>query len=171
MEILVLILAVGLLMKGKGGSGSRRPKIKPQPGPGNKGDIWAPPGGDVVVPEDFDFGGNQIYLDPECEYVIEGNLFWPTDAFGIDAEQAPTVTATLNVSPTNTIVGWLDYMIDVQGITDPYQIAAALVAELAPLCADVDESQWSDGFFAWHSSFVDRVTVYLEDQIDFGGQE
>ena len=180
MEIIIfgLVLALAFGSKGGGGGlfgggggggsggGGGGGRVDPKQGPGGKGTIWSLPGANI--PANFDFGGNGLYIDPNCEFVIEGNLFWPT-GFSAGAEEAPTLTATLNIAPDNSVLGFLDYLIDSQGIRDPYQIGQIVLEEMAPMCAAAPDSTWSPGFASWYQSFVERVSDYIDNQFGFGG--
>jgi hypothetical protein len=170
-----------LLLTGFGGKSvpGQQPDYpgKPKVGPG---DSWT--WGSVPVDDPtlgFDFAGNGIFFgqgtsaaySAGCDWVIEGNLFWPKPNTTGDFIEAPTVAEALAI-PGNTIGGWLDYMILTAGVTDPIAIAQQFITETAPFCWDVVD-QWPESMLNWYENFVSRVTDYVEaweGSIDFGGR-
>lgn len=59
-----------------------RPKIPPQSGPGGS-KAWTPKDASEVFGDErvdvIDLEGASIYIDPDCNFVIEGALFFPED--------------------------------------------------------------------------------------------
>ena len=148
--------------------------VKPfMPGPGGKGKVYVKGGGKgtlpTKLPEGFDFGGNGLYVSVDCDYVIEGNLFWPTGS--LSAVEAPTLEAVLAVSRDNTVVGYLDYLIDTLGYRQPEQVAWKILEEASPMCASVDPAQWGEGLQAWYETFVARVSDYMEEATLLAGDD
>jgi hypothetical protein len=147
------------------------------PGPNNKGKVFGgnekrrrrrgggggteplelPPG----LPADFDFAGNKIWISPDCEYVVEGNLFWPVPGEMINAEEAETLDAVLAIE-RNSVIGYVDALI-ARDYTDPAVVAQQILQEVSPLCADLDPAMWGDGLRAWYENFVERLIPYLEE--------
>lgn len=169
----ILLLAVALF-SGSASADDRknRPKVDPKPGPGGGGKVWRLPGsGGGALPsvEEFDYAGNGLFIDPDCQYAIEGNRFWPSAEFGLNAIEAPSLAQTLSI-PDNSVVGFIDYLINVEGFQQPYDVAGRILAEAAPMCASLPDDQWGDGLFAWYGSLVERITRYMEETIDFGGE-
>lgn len=153
---------------GKGGGGGSKPK--PKKGPGGS-TVWGTPPGNTL-PEGFDPGGNGLYIDPECDFVIEGNLFWPTGSQATCIE-AESLEQTLAADPENNVCGFLDYLLGTEGLQQPEDIAWRILEEASPWCASADPSMWGLGLQAWYESFVERVVAYVDEYggIDFGGDE
>lgn len=160
---------------GNGGGGT-----KPHRGPDGRGHAWTNdeiwndikdakklPDGSV-----FDYGGNGFYIDPDCGWVIEGDRFWPeSQDFSYQAVERPSLEATLAHSRTNSVIGFVDYLMNQEGMDDPVEIVWRVLEEAAPLCADVDPSQWGGAMRYWFDDFLKRVTRYVEtgDTIPLGG--
>jgi hypothetical protein len=138
---------------------------KPKKGPGGSS-TW----GDVPSPSalpDFDFAGNGIYISADCEYVIEGNQFWGARR----AEEFPTVLETLMApgdDPKNSIQGWIDYLLNQEGVTDPQVIVERFMREVSPFCWDVahssgefDPETWGVGMRNWFENFFARVMDHV----------
>ena len=125
------------------------------------GRIWSKDG--AAAFEAFDFEGNGIAIDTDCERVAEGRHFFPFDwsTLNTRAEEAPTLDATLNVARDNTALGFIDYLTDTEGVGDPLVIAARILDEVSPQCASVPEAQWSPQLSAWYSSLIKRITDYV----------
>ena len=168
-----LLLARSSLAKGGGGSGGGGAGggggggLKPSKGPGGKGKVWSS-SGSVVFPQGFDFAGNGLYIDPTCDFVIEGNLFWPTSS-QLDCVEAASLQGVLSI-PGNSVCGFLDYLIDTEGLQQPGEIAFRILQEASPQCASVGSDMWGPGLSAWYENFLDRVIDYTESFLDFGGE-
>jgi hypothetical protein len=123
-------------------------------------------------PAQFDYGGNGLWIDPECGFVIEGDKFWPrVDQFHIVQISAPTLAATLALREDNTVLGFIDYLVDEEGVTDPIAIVWRVLDEAAPMCGQVDPSQWGEALRIWFNDFLERVTAYVtQGEIEFGGE-
>jgi hypothetical protein len=168
-----VVLGIGALWV----RGANAEQIDPYvPGPGGKGKIYGgntkrrrgrgkaggepleiPPG----LPADFDFGGNKIWVSADCEFVVEGNLFWPTPGEMINAEEAETLEAVLAIEG-NSVIGYVDVLI-ARDYTDPAVVAQQILQEVSPLCADLDPAMWGEGLLAWYENFVERLIPYLEE--------
>ena len=174
-----------LLLAGWGGRAppGQKPDYPGKPKVGPKGSWgWGNvPADSSGLLEGFDPGCNKILFSPDCDWVIEGNRFWQ-DGRGLEFPYAvsyPTVDQTLSYVPpgsdddcVNGIEGWIDYLMDVEGIEDPIVIVQRFMQEVAPFCWDVDPSFWGEGLLAWYNNFLARVTDYVESVvggIDFGG--
>ena len=175
---LVLLFLTGGKKNGttpsNGGSATDVPGRKP--GPSGRGDVWRIDADvpNLPAPAAFDYAGNGLYIDPDCQFVIEGDLFWPDPrAFVVVSEQAPTLEETLNLRDDNTVIGYVDYLVDELGITDPVEIVWRIVAEASPLCADANpETDWGEAMRIWFNDFLARITHYLDEgTIPFGGGE
>jgi hypothetical protein len=143
------------------------------PGPDGRGHVWADPADTPRLPsaQQFDYDANGLWIDPECGFVLEGDHFWPeSDAFVWESVEASSLDATLAVSRTNTVIGYLDYLTG-HGYSDPVEIAYMILGEAAPLCADVPAEEWGEPMRRWFTNFLDRVTHYIEtgDNLPLGG--
>lgn len=142
------------------------------------GTVWSDPNKDNPASGGpaggFDFKSNKIWISPNCDEVWEGNLFWD------DSEVAPfeTVQETLayneNTQSPNSILGFVAYLIDDEGITQPNDIAWRVVEELSPMCVAVDDpnKSWGPGLLNWYNNFLDRLIPWIEGYtggIEFGG--
>lgn len=181
-----LALGIGILLllflSGKGGGsdstngGALPPSTTDVPGrtkgPGGRGDVWRDPKDVSRLPSSgqFDYSGNGLWIDPECGFVVEGDLFWPDpDAFVRVMEPAPTLEATLSLRDDNTALGFVNYLVEQEGVRDPVDIVWRIVDEAAPMCGQVDPEQWGEAMRIWFNDFLDRVTTYLEEEeIPFG---
>lgn len=125
------------------------------------GRIWSTDGPSAF--EGFDFGGNGISIDTDCERVAEGKHFFPFDwsTANTRAEEAPTLDATLSIGRDNTAIGFVDYLVETEGVGDPLVIAARMLDEISPQCASVPEGQWGPQVRAWYGSLVKRITDYV----------
>ena len=100
---------------GSGGSGSGGSGGTPTAGPGGAGVVYGDPS---KVPDVFDFGGNHLWISPDCDVVAEARYFRPNDDFMVSAIE-PTeypayvagdeVEAVLLVDRENTIAGYIDW--------------------------------------------------------------
>ncbi len=126
------------------------------------GRYWAPPGTSPSF-DGFDFGGNGLWIDPECGAVAEGRHFFPHDwaTTNTRAEEASTLAGTLALGRDNTALGFVDYLVDEEGITDPLLVARRILDETSPQCASVSDDSWGEAMRAWYSSLVRRVTDYM----------
>lgn len=163
-------------------SGNNKRPTPPKPwskGPGGKGKVFgggnAKPGEGPPLPEDlpeeFDYGGNGIYIDPDFRYVIEGNRFWPSDEFAINAIEYPTLEEVL-AEDDNSVVGLIDYLMNEGGIDQPEGIAWAVLehahrmsnpeAMIGPVALEETE-YWGDGLINWYDNFLERVVAYVDE--------
>ncbi len=144
---------------------------RPHKGPDGEGDAWVQPDQRDALPgvTDFDWSGNGFYIDPNCRFVLEGDQFWPdAAAFSVMAIEKPTLGQTLAIEG-NSVLGFVDYLINEEGEDDPLEIVWRVVEEASPMCAAVEPEQWSAPMQAWFNDFLDRVTDHAEEAgIDFG---
>jgi len=113
--------------------------------------------------EGFDWQGNGLAIDTDCERVAEGAHFFPFNwaTMNTRAEEASTLDATLSIARDNTAMGFVDYLTDQEGITDPLVISARILEEASPQCASVPASDWGPHLRSWYTSLVQRVTAYV----------
>lgn len=171
--LVVLFLTGGETTNGGNGNGDTPSKVPGRKrGPDGRGDVWRDEDDlpSLPGPADFDYAGNGIWIDGECQFVIEGDLFWPDDPRFVVAEEAPSVSETLNLRRDNTIVGFIDYLMNEEGEDDPIEIVWRILTEVSPMCADVDpDTQWGESMRIWFNDFLDRVTAHVEEAtIGFG---
>lgn len=118
--------------------------------------------GDIKnFPADFDPKGNQVRISTDCSVVLVGAGFWP-DTKSISAVERETLAETLAV-PGNSVVGFVDYLMNEEGLDQPEDIAARIMVELSSFCWDVPVSQWPPayaGFFNW--LMEERLVNYVE---------
>lgn len=172
---LVVFGGIAAVASAAGGRTKRPEKPGPQTGPGGKGKIFGGGGGGgggglfgggggaklpPGLPADFDFGGNDLWVSPDCEWVVEGNRFWQTNK--VNAEEAPTLEAVLAIDD-NGVNGFIDYLINDQGFRSPEEITWRILQEASPLCADLDPEQWGEGLAQWFENFVARIVPYVEE--------
>lgn len=114
----------------------------------------------------FAWDTNAVFIDPECRFVFEGEFFFPANWASVDtwAEEADTVEATLAIRPENTVIGYIDYVADTLGVTDPLEVTRRIFAEIAPSCDSVPDSEWSPGLRAWYTSLAGRVAAYINQE-------
>ena len=199
----VILGAAGLVVGGKmlydhfskpsggGGTASDRPQEGGRPkapkpwsrGPGGKGKVFGggkgKPGEGPPLPEDlpddFDYAGNGLYVDPNCEYVIEGNIFWPGTTGPIYASaEATTLDSSLALfGGKNSILGFVDYLVNEQSLgDDPEGIAWTVLEHASPMCTSVEpEGNWGDGLINWYDNFLERIIAYLDEGIGSEGQQ
>lgn len=139
-------------------------------GPDGKGDAWVEPARYDDLPgfDTFDWDGNGLYIDPNCELVAEGDLFWQGDEFAITAIPRPTLGQTLAIEG-NSVAGYIDYMVDEEGEDDPIEVVWRILEEASPMCAAVEPEQWGEAMRVWFNDFLDRVADYMgEPVIPFG---
>lgn len=149
---LVLLVALG----GRGGRRGLPADGKPRDGGREWGD------GDF---DGFDFAANGLRFDG-CNAVAEGRHFFPHDWADVDtwAIEAPTLAATLAVQPDNTVMGFIDYLTESEGIDDPAVVAARILEEASPECAAIPQSKWGPAMRAWYASLSRRVTAYVTQE-------
>lgn len=125
------------------------------------GRFWGTP--DSSTFGGFDFAGNGIEVDDECGAVAEGRWFFPFDWATVNtrAEEADTVGGTLAIGRDNTVLGFIDYLTDTEGVTEPEVIAARILEDVAPTCASVPVDSWGPAMRAWYASLSKRVTAYV----------
>lgn len=174
--VLAGVLVFGGIAFAANAASSRAPRPdKPyKTGPGGKGRVFGGGGGGggglfgggggtpPGIPEDFDFGGNGLWISTDCEWVVEGNRFWQEGQ--VNAEERPTLDATLAIDD-NSVLGFVDYLINDQGYQQPEEIAWKILVEASPLCADLDPEQWGEGLAQWFQNFVARLTPYVEEAL------
>lgn len=156
--------------------GLDRPKTFKPASPKGGGKIWMnpkdyPPGKKKPAPPaDWDFGGNRIWISPDCNYVVEGNRFMPLDDFDINAESPTKAGATLDEAldlygGDNSVWGYVDYLVEgndeagIKGIyNDPVHVAWHILRDAAPACNEIDaEKYWGDGLYFWFQSLLERL--------------
>lgn len=158
------------------GGGKPKPGDKPVPGktnPGHKPKGGGHGGGQYGsgdIPLDFDWEGNQLFIGTDCDVVAEAKQFMPSPEGGVNACEYDNLAATLedpdNQCPpqgTNTVYGYIDFMIDQLGMDDPIAIATQILVEAAPFCADLPEQLWPEPLVDWWNGFVERVVDYHEE--------
>lgn len=164
-----LIVAVGLVLLFLGKDDGRNWT----PGRGGDGSVWgadpssadAPSSGPVASEWNaFDFAGNGLWISPDCDVVFEGETFWPKTS-SYSAIEAPTLAGVLAIEG-NSVIGYVDVLIDQQGFTDPVEIAAQILREASPLCADVDPNLWGAGLRDWFNDFVERLIPLVDESVN-----
>jgi len=155
MSGLWLLLLLVLASRGRGSSVPADGKKK------DGGRFWDSSGGSTFG--GFDFAGNGIEVDEECGAVAEGRWFFPFDWATVNtrAEEADTVGGTLAIGRDNTVLGFIDYLTDTEGVTEPEVIAARILEEVAPTCATAPVDSWRPAMRAWYGSLTERVTAYV----------
>lgn len=200
--ILIAVLVLALMFGGSAFAGDKpkpgdepgKPKPgggdKPKPGGGKR------PGGkpkpdapgmpdDVVIPDWFDADGNSFWVDPDCRFVLEGDAFEPLSKGretrsnpdgSVNAASEPTLAETLSyrdgVIAVNSVYGFVDYLIDYEGMDNPDEIALRVLQEGNALCADIPAAQRSEGIRFWLADFSDRISQWVYESvggIPFGG--
>ncbi len=133
--------------------------------PKGGGRYWAPRRSKPAF-NDFDFGSNKLWISNDCTVVAEGRHFFPGDwaTTNTRAEEASTLSATLDLGPDNTVMGFIDYLVDQEGIEDPLVVAARILEEASPQCASVTDDTWGEAMRAWYDSLVRRVTAYMTQE-------
>ena len=159
---------------------NKRDPIEPRPGVGGKGKVWVDDDDykkkgktKPTPPEGFDYAGNQIWISPDCGYVIEGNLFWQSDGGVIMSDGAETVDMALAMksapdieSPDNSVLGFVEYMIEELGVRDPQDAVWEIIRQVSPLCADVDPNKdWGPGMYNWFQNFSARMVDFFEETL------
>lgn len=162
----------------RGPSSPSNPGGTVTPGPANTGPLPKGRGygggqwGTGKVPADFDWNSNDLYLSPECDTVAEALYFMPSGRWISECE-ADTLADTLDhpecTTPPNAVYGFLAYLLDTEGLTDPIEIATRVMLEAQPggeFCIGMDPDTWPEPLALWWTSFVDRVTEYVEASIN-----
>jgi hypothetical protein len=135
-------------------------------GAGGRGQVWSSDAQTSSLPSagTFDYSGNGLWIDPECGFVIEGDLFWPKKgAKSYAAIEAPTLDATLAARRDNTVLGFVDYLVDTLGYAHPENVVWEIVKQAAPMCEQVDPAQWGEAMRIWFNDFLRRVTTYMNE--------
>lgn len=176
----LVIATLVLLLLGGIGSGKdadegngKRPigPIGPVPGPGGDGTRWRPTPGSIPgsILDQFDFDGTDLYIDPECQYVLEGARFFDVDQILNAEDYAGAVAAESRYAE-----GFIKTLIPESQESDPIRIAQRVVQLYAPMCAEVDPSEWGPAMLAWYNDFLDRVITWIDwstGEIPYGGAE
>lgn len=142
---------------GKGG-GTDVPK-GPRKGPGGKGDVF---GNLDKPPIQWDPSSNQVLIAGDCSVVLVGEMFWP-DTKSIVAMEAPSLKETLELSDDNSVVGFVDYLMNEEGLQQPEEIAARIMLEISAYCWDVPPSQWHPAYRMFFEWLMDRLVPYVEE--------
>jgi hypothetical protein len=126
--------------------------------------VW----GEGFMPEDVSAyfcrkpSSNWIWVSSDCSMVIEGPYFEPLSLeLDLDAELATSVKAASKVSPTNSVYGYIDWLLE-QKKTDTVSIVNAIASELR--CApNWEKDEPNEGSDRWFWDLVDRINVYVEE--------
>lgn len=138
-------------------------------GPNGEGTVWVEPDKIEWIPgyDDFDWDGNGLFIDPNCELVAEGDGFWPNAGEEYRSYGGETLEEALAIEG-NQIIGYIDYMVEEEGEDDPIEVVWRILEEASPMCASVDPETWGLALKEWFNDFLDRVTDYMGiEQIDF----
>ncbi len=106
-----------------------------------------------------DLAPNKVAAGPNCGAVIEGRFFEPASLnLPIDAIEPPvldpSLQQTLDIDPQNSVYGFIDYLINVEGINDAWEITEKIMAQVG--CpGEVLES-------AWGTSLALRISPWVE---------
>lgn len=159
---------------GGGGGGTSKPEEKFRRGPGGIGWIF----GSGTPPAGFKWGSNALFVSNDCELVCVGEMFWPgPEALppkqGPTAIEAETLDQALAING-NTAVGFVDYLLAQEGLEQPEEVGARIMAEASPFCWDMPTSQWPAGFSDFFDWLEARLVPYVDEWvngIEFGGGE
>lgn len=150
---------------GKKSGGTSKAEEKFRRGPNGKGWVF----GQGTPPADFDWASNNLFVSQDCELVAVGDRFWPeTMLVAIEKE---TLDQALAV-PTNTALGFVDYLLAQEGLEQPEEIGARIMTEASPWCWEMPTSAWPAGFSDFFDWLHARLTPYMDEWvhgIDFGG--
>jgi hypothetical protein len=164
-----IALGIGILAAALGGK-SKGKKPKPSSvvfkrGPGGLGWVFG-----SGCPAAFNYASNNLWISLDCTSACCGEMFWPgPDALppgqGPPAEEADTLDAVLSI-PGNTALGFIDYLIQQEGLEQAEEIAARVITEISPLCADVDPNvDWGDGLRLFHEWLLIRLVPYVDEWV------
>ena len=150
------------------------------------------PADSYQLPVDFDMLRG-LFITPDCFAVAEAPGFWngieflppdftsaapieppgrypsglPMTSDGGDASgMGPTLDETFASSPTTGAVGFVEFWLERNAT--PQDIVMRMIAEVSPMCAGVDPSQWGPGLTRWYNDTVDRVVA---ERAAFLGEE
>lgn len=126
--------------------------------------VW----GDGVLPDDVDdfFCAHQkpnwIWLAPDCSKVVEGPYFEPLSlGLQLDAQVASTHGKTLDLSPTNSVYGYVDYLLEHQTL-DALEVAERVAKQLGcPVTWAQDDP--GQGIKRWIFDFAGRINTYVAE--------
>lgn len=124
------------------------------------GKVWGAP---HELPEGWDPSRNSVWVDPNCEWAIEGLKFLPVwkDAHAVPYGKGGSLVEVLSYSGPgmpegdNPAWGLVDKLAE-DGV-DPKTIADTIFAEAAPLCWDAGPSAWGAGVKAWYADLYERI--------------
>lgn len=141
------------------------------------------------LPEDFD-PLRGLYITPDCVAVVEADGFWngldenyapivegrtrsgfpitarnPNDSYGRD-----TLKATFAADDKNGALGFVDEQMIYNNV-QPEEVAYQIVEEYAPMCASIGPDQWGPGLLNWYNETIERMLVYRQRYLEFGGFE
>lgn len=155
-----------------GGGDDKPPSKVPsrRRGAGGRGQVWGSDADTSKLPSagTFDYSGNGLWIDPNCGFVIEGDQFWPKKGAEVwVAVSAPTLDAALAKRGAsgglNSVLGYVDYLVDELGIDNAVDIMWRIVDEAAPMCAQVEPEQWGEAMRIWFNDLRRRIEQYLEE--------
>ena len=132
------------------------------------GKVWGKPDG---LPEGWDPDRNSVWVDPSCEWAIEGRKFlpvWNAEVSNLPIGRGGSLVEVLDFSGAemprgdNPAWGMVDQLAS-EGL-DAKTIADTIFAEAAPLCWDAGPSAWGSGVKAWYADLLARIEARIGDE-------
>lgn len=141
-----------------------------QTGPGGKGNVWWSGDGPIPgLPSEFNFGGNDIFVSPDCDLVLEGDGFEPHSKgvfFYSAIEGAPNLAASLLLdNRSNSVYGFISDLFHQRSMQTAPEIADEIVRQIAPHCIDADGTI-PPAIAAWRDDFRDRISLWVQEERD-----
>lgn len=116
------------------------------------------------IPADFDWNGNGIFISTDCTAIAIGAEFSPvqfTIVGAVTREKIDTLQSARVHAPDGPLWNFWLYLMYNQGFTQPEDLAARVLAEEAPLCADMPDDMWPAGLSSFYQALVgDAVDFY-----------
>lgn len=105
---------------------------------------------------------NWIWVSKDCKMVVEGPYFEPiTLDLDLDEEVASTLQKTLSISPTNSVYGYIDYLLS-NNTLDSLEVTERVAKQMGcPINWTKDEP--NDGIDRWMWDFLERINEYVAE--------
>lgn len=120
---------------------------------------------DVNIPGGFDPAGNHVQIAPDCSSVLVGRSLWTYgdkgDIFGMECQEPADGKLKTALDAGSNLCGYIDYLMNQEGITSSSRIGAAILRELNPTCIDKPSAQWPEALRSFVGWLREHVNVYV----------
>lgn len=164
MMVVAGFATLAFIAKRKKAKKKARGNLPPTTGPDGEGSVWGdlPAPGSTkgyAPPANFDYGGYEAWVSPDCNTVVEGSRFWADVTVPLD--EMDVVLSTKENALARGARWYIEWA-KAAGYTDPKEMVDDMLRILAPLCADAPVSAWSNALYSWYNSAVEKAVEYID---------